>query len=609
MTEKLIGNLHEVFEQRVQEHPDKIAVCYGDDKISYLELNQRANYLASKLKDLGVGPEMLVGLCLNRNIEMVISILAILKSGGAYVPIDPDYPSERIQYLIKDSGVEVVITNHLNQSQFSDLSLRTLNCNFASKTEVKKEFISDINIKDSNLAYVIYTSGTTGRPKGVLIEHRNVIRLFNQTSSWFGFSHKDVWTLFHSICFDFSVWELWGALLYGGELVIVPYNVSRLPEKFLKLIQEKKVTVLNQTPSAFRQLMMADQRNMSENHSLKYIIFGGEALELNNLAPWFEKHGDIEPKLINMYGITETTIHVTYKEIQAIDIKTYKNSPIGKPIPDLHVFLLGEDGKPVENGQVGEIYISGPGLSRGYLNRPELNHQKFVKKMIEGKVFSLYKSGDKAVFNGKEFVYIGRSDDQIKLNGFRIEPGEIESIIKSHPRISNSVVLAKNFGEGDVRLVNFMLISNQYDEAAKTDLLKEISFKLEKELPSYMVPALNIILEEYPTTSNGKIDKSQLANMNVEMEMNPLVTHVQGVQEKVSKIWRVNLNIEYINPNDDFFEIGGTSLILARLISQINNEFSISVDINSLLNGVTIDLFSKEVETKLEARSPSLVIQ
>src|SRR6185503_7564638 len=311
-----------------------------------------------------------VGISMERSIELVVALLAVLKAGGAYVALDPSYPPERLRFMIEDAKPVVIVkdgqlltTDYTDQSRGSD-----------------PDFIRRLD--PSHPCYVIYTSGSTGTPKGVAVTHANVLRLFTATDKWFNFNANDVWTLFHSYAFDFSVWELWGALLYGGRLVIVPYLVSRQPEAFYQLLLKERVTVLNQTPSAFRQLMQAEQSswpNASEAPplALRFVIFGGETLELQSLGPWFERHGDEQPLLVNMYGITETTVHVTYRPIRESDLSTTTGSVIGERIADLQIYVLDKARKPVPIGVPGELYVGGAGLARGYLHRPALTSERF----------------------------------------------------------------------------------------------------------------------------------------------------------------------------------------------------------------------------------------
>ena len=392
--------LHQLFEQQVLRTPDAIAVVFdpgqaaGDqraslsgavEQLSYAALNRHANQVAHRLRALGVGPDVLVGLCVERTSAMVVAILGILKAGGAYLPLDPMYPEERLRFMLRDAGITVLVTEQQMMGKLDGSGARVL-CLDSDQAGIAQEPLHNPvgAAASANLAYVIYTSGSTGRPKGVLIPHSTVVRLFTATDSWYHFEPRDVWTLFHSYAFDFSVWELWGALLYGGRLVVVPYLVSRAPEVFYRLLDAEQVTVLNQTPSAFRQLIQVDQEAGEDGTrlALRYVIFGGEALDLGSLRPWIERHGDQAPQLINMYGITETTVHVTYRPISAADLAGTQGSLIGRQIPDLQIYVLDSHRQLAPIGAPGEIYVGGAGLARGYLHRPELTAERFVPSSV-----------------------------------------------------------------------------------------------------------------------------------------------------------------------------------------------------------------------------------
>ena len=324
-----------MFEQQVELTPDHLAVVFGDDRITYRDLNETANRLAHQLRALGVGAETLVAVYVEPGIDIVAAILGILKAGGAYLPIDPECPRERVGFMTRDASVRIILTQECLLPDISALDLH-----YVLIDECRRRFTSQpvtnppATAVPRNLAYVIYTSGSTGIPKGVLIEHRSVVHLFRATVGLFQFGPHDVWTLFHSVSFDFSVWEIWGALLFGGRLVVVPRSLKHSPDGFYELLEEEKVTVLNQTPSAFYQLMLFDQEQRTRRTlAIRYIIFGGERLHLPSLRPWFDHHGDQRPRLINMYGITETTVHVTFRPLDANDARNVSGSPVGRPIP------------------------------------------------------------------------------------------------------------------------------------------------------------------------------------------------------------------------------------------------------------------------------------
>src|SRR5438094_2672417 len=421
--------IREWIETQVESTPDGVALtCEGTD-LTYRELNHRANQVAHHLKKLGVGPDVLVGVFLERSIELVVGLLGILKAGGAYLPLDAVYPKDRIAFMLEDADVPVLLTQSTLAAQLPDhrSTVVSLDTDVLDREPGTNPAWTST---PENLAYVIYTSGSTGRPKGVMVTHQNVVRLFTETERWFHFGPSDVWTLFHSYAFDFSVWEIFGALLYGGRLVIVPYWVSRSPKDFLELLCGQRVTVLNQTPSAFRELIRADARSDVTAQSLRLIIFGGEALDFGSLRDWFQRYGDQRPQLVNMYGITETTVHVTYRPLRSEDV-VVGGSLIGRAIQDLQLYVLDPHLQPVPVGVCGQIFVAGQGLARGYLNRPELTAARFIPNPFSKRLGDrLYRTGDLArrLPNG-EIEYLGRIDNQVKIRGFRIELQEIEAVL------------------------------------------------------------------------------------------------------------------------------------------------------------------------------------
>src|SRR5579871_1426982 len=343
-----------------------------------------------------------------------------------------------------------------------------------------------------NLAYVIFTSGSTGKPKGVMVTHANVVRLLKSTEPWFDFDEKDVWTMFHSYAFDFSVWEIWGSLMTGARLVLVPYWVTRSPQDFYNLLAQEKVTVLNQTPAAFYQVIQVEESGYAKPLSLRYVIFGGEALNFTNLRPWFKRHGDAHPQLVNMYGITETTVHVTYRPLTVDDAEGETRSLIGVPIPDLRLYLLDARQQSVPVGVVGEICVGGDGVAKGYLNRPELTAERFVADPFSGSSGArMYKSGDLGRFlNNGDLEYMGRGDNQVKIHGFRIELGEIEAALAQHPNVRQCAVMARKDGPGENKLVAYVVPVN--GSVPDTAHLREF---LQSKLPAHMIPYACVSLE------------------------------------------------------------------------------------------------------------------
>ncbi|WP_435183600.1 amino acid adenylation domain-containing protein [Cylindrospermopsis raciborskii G7] len=555
--------LHDIFTEQAKLRPQQTALIFGQERLTYSEVNYRANQLAHYLMRVGVKPEARVGLWLSRSLDLVIGIIAILKAGGVYVPFDPNYPRDRITYMLEDSQIRVLLTHSEFEAQipfdFTNNNILTI---FIDK--YKSEFTQEVTtepevlILPDNAAYIIYTSGSTGKPKGVVVTHRHVVRLMLSTEKWFKFNAKDVWTLFHSCAFDFSVWEIWGALFYGGVLVIVPYLISRSPEEFYNLLCEEKVTVLNQTPSAFQQLIQAESTLCREGElELRYVIFGGEALDLASLEPWFERHDDQFPLLVNMYGITETTVHVTYLPLTFKDVKKGSGSLIGKQIPDLSLYILDRHLQPVPIGVVGEMYVGGAGVTRGYFHRPQLTAERMIPNPFATNDLTsvrLYKTGDLARFldNGN-IEYIGRNDHQVKIRGFRIELGEIEAVIKSHPEVRDALVIAREESKEDVRLDAYIIPINQI---ANTETLTQ-------EQTQEWQYTFN---DTYNITSGETEEDFNIIGWNSSYSNQP----IPGVEMRQ---WLNNtlLRIQSLKPRK-VLEIGcGTGMILLNIAPQVES--------------------------------------
>ncbi len=600
--------LHQLFEQQVERNPEAIAVRWENESLTYGELNQRANQLAHHLQSLGVKVEQLVGILVERSLEMIVGILGILKAGGAYVPLDPNYPQERLSFMLDDAQVSVMLTQQQLLESLPPHQAQVI-CLDSDWETIAQSSESNPNhtATPDNLAYVIYTSGSTGKPKGVLVNHSNVVRLFAATEDWYHFNEQDVWTLFHSIAFDFSVWEIWGALLYGGRLVVVPYLVTRSPESFYELLCKENVTVLNQTPSAFRQLIQAEPETGSDL-KLRQVIFGGEALEINSLQPWFERHGDQTPQLVNMYGITETTVHVTYRPLSLADLERAA-SVIGRPIPDLQMYVLDEYLQPVPIGVPGEMYVGGAGVTRGYLNRGELTAERFISSPLNNS--KLYKTGDLARYlpNG-ELEYLGRIDNQVKIRGFRIELGEIEALLTQHPDVWESVAVVREDEPGNKRLVAYVVPKGE-----QSPTVAQLRQFLTNQLPSYMVPNTFVLLESLPLTANGKVDRRALpAPDSIRPELEDVFVAPSKTEEKIlAAIWSKILGIEQVGIHDNFFALGGDSIRSIQVLSQAREQ-GLNFSVQQLFQEQTIhELVQKltaEVEdsTKLELTQPFSLI-
>ncbi|KAB7764409.1 non-ribosomal peptide synthetase, partial [Xanthomonas maliensis] len=448
-----------LFEQQVAHAPQAIALIDGDSALSYSELDVRANQLAHHLIAHGIGPEDRVALFLHRSHDLVVAILAVLKAGAAYLPLDPAYPPERLAFMLDDAQPRVLLAHRkLADTLPANPAIATvlLDADANSWTHQPPHAPQRNDLLPQHPAYVIYTSGSTGTPKGVVVAHAQVVRLLQATHAQVAPSPDDVWTLFHSTAFDFSVWELWGALAHGGRLVVVPQPIARDPAAFHALLCEQRVSVLNQTPSAFQALLDA-QRHSAEHHALRLVIFGGEALSPASLAPWFAQHGQ-RTTLLNMYGITETTVHVTAHVVTEEDVARPDRSPIGAPLPDLRAYVLGADGQCLPIGVPGELHVAGAGLARGYLGRPALTAERFVPDPFADVAGArMYRTGDLARWRDDGTLdYLGRNDEQVKLRGFRIELGEIAAALRGCDGVRQAAVIVREEG-GDRRLVAYLV--------------------------------------------------------------------------------------------------------------------------------------------------------
>ncbi|WP_231716770.1 amino acid adenylation domain-containing protein [Burkholderia ubonensis] len=590
-------SLHHAFGMRAREFPDRIAASDETRRLTYAELDRLSSAFARELRDRGVVRGALVGLYMTRGVDMLVALLGILKAGGAYLPIDPTYPRERIAHVVADSGVGVIVCTSDTIERLPDVddaNVRVLAADALlpalAETAVEDGYVEPASSPD-DLAYVIYTSGSTGKPKGVMVEHRNVLHLIEQSRAWFEFDASDVWSLFHSIGFDFSVWEVWGAWLTGAQVAVVPYPVSREPAAFHRWLARHRVTIVNQTPSAFRQLDAAD-RGASQPLALRYVIFGGEALPPSLVAPWIARHGDERTRLINMYGITETTVHVSFRRITRRDAQAAA-SPIGVPLPHLRLHLLDEHGRHVADGATGEIYVEGKGVARGYLNRPELTAERFVRLRCPqtGEPVRAYRTGDLATRgeNG-EYVYVGRADEQLKIRGFRIEPGEIEAALMQGGGLDACHVRGHDYGEGDCRLVAYVVPA--HDAQRPTDAaIAGLKARAAAHLSDHMRPSAYIVLAALPLTAHGKIDKRALPAPET-AAWAPAAEADEGAARSdelaaVLQVWRERLGLKGIGPDDDFFAFGGTSLALIRSFVELKSRYRVEFELGALASGAT----------------------
>lgn len=653
--------LVELFEGVLARFPDRVAVTADDGDLTYRALAARAGTVARRLRATGAGPGHLVGLLVPRDSALPVGLLGILRSGAAYLPLDPDYPAERIAWTLEDGAVTRIVTTPELAERFADVmeaasdgvvltdGPAALPADGLTGTATPTGGPADIRPRPDDLAYVIHTSGSTGLPKGVQVEHRQVARLLDTTRERFGFDEHDVWTLFHSVAFDFSVWEAWGALLTGGRLVVVGRAVARSPRALAELLRRERVTVLNQTPSAFARLAACDEPPLD---GLRLVVFGGERLEPASLRGWFERHGDRQPRLVNMYGITEATVHASYRPLTAADSTAPAGpSPIGAPLPDLAFHLLDEDGRPVPDGTPGELYLSGAGLARGYLNRPALEKERFLELTgTDGTVRRCYRTGDRVVaLPDGGYGYLSRTDDQLKVRGHRVEPGEIEAVLLADADVSAALVVAHEYGGpdethgqadgadggedapvhgerdedhgdgpgsdvgedapvvGDVRVLAY--VASGVPAAV---LAPRLGARAATVLPPHMRPSAYVVLPGLPLTLNGKVDRARLPAPAAGTAHAPVAADVPedgapaptATEERIAGIWRSVLDLPDVGRDTDFFDLGGTSLSLLRMFALTNDAFGTDLDITVLIDGATVAALARHVDTALSATTP-----
>ncbi|MFE6524065.1 non-ribosomal peptide synthase/polyketide synthase [Streptomyces sp. NPDC057794] len=604
------GTLVDLFEAQAARTPGNTAVTCGGEHLDYATLDARAGRLAHRLAELGAAPERFVALALPRSTDQVVAILAVLKTGAAYLPIDPNSPAERIAHLLTDATPVTLVTTRDTASRVDGTGVPVvlLDAPHEEADLARRPATGPGTARrplPENPAYAIYTSGSTGRPKGVVIPHANVVRLFTRTRPWFAFGPDDVWTLFHSYAFDFSVWELWGPLLHGGRLVVVPDETARSPEDFLRLLADEGVTVLNQTPSAFYPLARADAEHPGTGArlALRTVIFGGEALDVGRLADWWARHPADAPRLVNMYGITETTVHVTHAPLDPAAAANGPAGPIGVAIPDLRVYVLDADLAPLPPGATGELYVAGEGLARGYLGRPGLTATRFLADPFGPAGSRMYRTGDRARWRPDGTLeYLGRADAQVKIRGYRIEPGEIEAALHTHPGVADAAVGVFEDASGTRRLVAHVVGSGGTAPAAA-----ELRAHLERLLPAHMVPAAYVPMDALPLTVNGKLDRRALPAPTADgyAAGTDRTAPRTPAERAVAAAWSDVLGVEEVHAGDDFFALGGDSILAVRVTARLRAAFGPDVSPRLLFTHSTVSALAAELgEPAADASAP-----
>ncbi|OCQ19649.1 hypothetical protein A7985_19725 [Pseudoalteromonas luteoviolacea] len=584
-----------LFEQQVNKFTTRIALTDTESSLTYEQLSQRVDKLAGGLQAQGLRPEQLVPVSLSRGVDMVVTLLAILKAGGAYVPIDPSYPVDRIEYIVNDVGSDLLVCDKHTLGLFTHFKVTCLCVENLLSTTIEEPYRA-VPILPQQLAYMIYTSGTTGKPKGVQIEHRHVVRLLHTEPSLFDFNEQDVWTMFHSFCFDFSVWEMYGALLFGGKLVMVKQAIYKDTTAFAQLLLSEQVTVLNQTPSAFYVLQSCMQSLLATttiSPAVRYVIFGGEALQPSKIRPWHAMLPNCQ--LINMYGITETTVHVTFKRLTEADL-ALGVSNIGQPIPTTTCYVLDNNQQLLPQGAIGELFVGGEGVGRGYWQRPELNSARFFDVSLSTQHRErVYRSGDlvRMLPNG-ELTYIGRIDDQVKVRGYRIELGEIENQLKSHHWVQEAVVLLNADAQQGATIEAFI---TEQSAAQFQNMTQELKRFLKHSLPEFMLPRSVTSVANIPLTGNGKVDKKQLFKL---IEKDDLVTNYEApkndIERRVASAFKQVLKSSKVGRLDDFFSLGGHSLLAVELMNFLRSHEQVSISLKDIFQFPSVASLSESIQ-------------
>ncbi|MGW3204469.1 amino acid adenylation domain-containing protein [Streptomyces sp. NPDC001135] len=565
-----------LFAEVARARPDAVAVTAKDTSLTYAELDARAERTAAGLRALGVAPGSMVGVALERDADLVVTLLGVLKAGCAYVPMDLRYPEERLRYTVENAGATVVVGVEgvfpaLDGVRLvSPAALRDMGDGAAPLPPRAED--------PAAAAYVIYTSGSTGRPKGVVVPHRNVAALIEATREDFRLGADDVWTLFHSSAFDFSVWEIWGCLLTGGRLVVVDYWVTRDTELFHELLAAERVTVLSQTPSAFGQLVEADRR-AGAGLAVRLVVFGGEPLDVRMLAPWFARHSPTACRLVNMFGITETTVHVTAHTVTPVDVLA-AGRRVGRALPGWSVSVRDPRGRLLPVGAAGEICVGGAGVADRYLGQPELTAERFVTDPYGGG--RIYRSGDRGRLRPDGGLdHLGRLDSQVKVRGHRIELDEIRNVLLGHPDVAGAATVLRYDVPGDSATARIDAYVTLRGPAGTADVLAHAR----AVLPGYMVPASVTGLKTIPLTINGKVDTAALpapaptatatatatATESVPDESSPTAGDADPLADRILKLWAHELNAD-VTREDNFFELGGNSLLVIRILRQMREE-------------------------------------
>jgi amino acid adenylation domain-containing protein len=598
--------IHTLFEAQAARTPDAIALALGQRQVSYAELNRRANQLAHALITRGVGPERMVGIAVERSIEMVVGLLGILKAGGAYVPIDPSYPQQRLSYILRDAGVQLLLTTRAVESRLADYAGATLYLDADWPAIAQQPATNpETAVRADNLMYVIYTSGSTGAPKGVMLQHRGASSHFHWMQQRFPLAQDDAVLQHTSFSFDVSVWEIFAPLLQGVRLVLAQPEDEKDPAYLARLIAEQRVTIVQLVPSLLRMLM--EQREFARCDALRHVFCGGEAMPLD-LPEQF--YAGSAATLINMYGPTETTIDAAYWVCERGG--SFANIPIGFPIGNAEAYVLDAEMQMTPIGVPGELYVGGHGVARGYLNRPALTAEKFVPNPFSAQPGArLYRSGDLVRWLADGTIeFLGRIDQQVKVRGFRIELGEIEAALLQHPAVHEAVVAAHAHGL-DNRLTAYLTTSQTPTKGglgAQSLVPGELRALLAQSLPEYMVPSAFVILDTLPLTPNGKIDRAALPapELSAIESGTDYVAPRNGAETTLANLWAAVIGSAQVGIHDNFFALGGNSLLATRIVAQVRETLHVELPLRTLFEAPTVAELAQRID-QLAAEQPQAV--
>jgi amino acid adenylation domain-containing protein len=580
-------SIPELFAAQVVRAPEAVAISFGELSLTYRQLDQAANQLAHLLTAHGAGPGERVAILLSRSAQAVVAILAVLKTGAAYLPIDPALPDKRVRFMLDDAAPIIAMTTAELRPRLDGCALTVIDADEAAIDTQPDTAPPPPDPHD--VAYLIYTSGTTGVPKGVAITHHNVTRLLEALGV--ELSPGQVWSQWHSLAFDVSVCEIWGALLRGGRLVVVPESMVRSPTDFHALLVAEHVTVLSQTPSAFYELQTADvlQPELGRQLKLEAVVFAGEALEPKRLETWQNNHAGL-PRLLNLYGTTETTVHASFREIIGDDLDSTV-SPIGVPLAHLGFFVLDGWLRPVPADVVGELYVAGHAVGLGYWRRAGLTAARFVACPFGALGSRMYRTGDLACWGADgQLQYLGRADEQVKIRGYRIELGEVQTALNALDGVAQAVVLAREDRPGDKRLVGY--ITGTADPA-------KVRAALAERLPAYMVPAALVALNALPLTVNGKLDKRALPAPEYQ-DVDRYRAPADPVEETLAGIYAQILGVERVGVDDSFFDLGGHSLTAMRLVARVQAELGVEVPVQTVFDEPTVARLAQRMKPQAE---------